>query len=184
MNHIADHGRMIVARGLTSFAFAVWLLLGTGWSSVAVLALMFGSWALVDGIGSFAFALGAGRARIATYLARGGLGVAVGALALALPATSATGLYVLVGIWAIGTGALEMAFGERGWSVVPQALGFMFIGAQSLAFGLSVVHIPLENAAVLRGLLASFAVLNGIAAYVVGLRLCATPPARPGVASV
>jgi uncharacterized membrane protein HdeD (DUF308 family) len=181
MNRIASHG-MIFARSFTSYAFAVWLLLAADWSSLAMLAFMFGSWALVDGVGSLAFALGAGRVRSSTYLARGLLGAAIGALTLALPPTSTTHLYALVGVWAIGTGALEMAFGERRWSLVPQALGFLVIGAQSLAFGLSVLHVPLESAATLRGLLASFAVVNGIAAHVLGWRLCAWRPARLGVA--
>jgi uncharacterized membrane protein HdeD (DUF308 family) len=177
MNRIADHWWMIVARSLTSFAFAAWLLLAPGWSSLAMLAVAFGIWAFVDGAGSLAFVVGVRGVRIAAYLARGGFGIALGALTLALPGSSPH-LYVLVAAWAIGTGALEIAFGCRGWSVVPRALGFMVIGAQSLAFGLSVVNIPLESVAVLRGLLASFALVNGIAAHVIGWRLYAPQPPR------
>jgi uncharacterized membrane protein HdeD (DUF308 family) len=182
MNRIADHWWMIVARSLTSFAFAAWLLLAPGWSSLAMLAVAFGIWALVDGAGSLAFVVGVRRVPIATYLARGGFGVALGALTLALPASTPT-LYVLVAVWAIGTGALELAFGSRSWSVLPRALGFMVIGGQSLAFGLSVVNIPLESVAVLRGLLASFALANGIAAHIIGWRLHAPEQARPGFAT-
>jgi uncharacterized membrane protein HdeD (DUF308 family) len=182
MNRIADHGWMIVARSLTSYAFAGWLLLAPGWSSLRVLAVAFGIWAVVDGAGSLAFVVGVRRVRIAPYLARGGFGIALGALTLAL-AASTPHLYLLVAAWAIGTGALEIAFGSRGWSVVPQALGFMVIGAQSLAFGLSVVNIPLESVAILRGLLASFALANGIAAHIISSRLHAPQLTRPGLAT-
>jgi uncharacterized membrane protein HdeD (DUF308 family) len=183
MNRIADHGWMIVARSLASFAFAAVLLLAPGWSSLRMLAVAFGIWAFVDGAGSLAFVVRVRGVQVATYLARGGLGLALGALTLALSHASTPHLYMLVGAWAVGTGALEIAFGSRAWSDVPQALGFMVIGAQSLAFGLSVVDIPLESVAVLRGLLASFALANGIAAHVIGWRLSAPQPTRPSLAT-
>jgi uncharacterized membrane protein HdeD (DUF308 family) len=179
MNRIADHWWMFLARSLTSFVLAGFLLLVPGWSSTAMLVTAFGVWAVLDGAGSLAFVRRVHEVRTAPYVARGVLGLAVGALALALPKTSATSsLYLLVGAWAAGTGALEMVFGGRAWSVLPRALGFMFVGAQSLAFGLALVHIPLESVAVLRALLAAFAVVNGIAAMVLGEGLHAAPPQR------
>ena len=178
MNRIVDHWWMFLARALTSFAFAMLLLLGPGWSSIGTLAMAFGIWAVVDGAGSLAFVLGVPSVRTATYLARGGLGIGLGALALAVPSMPATALYLLVGTWAVGTGSLEMAFGARTWSVAPRALGFMLVGAQSLAFGLSVVHVPTESVAMLRGFLVAFAVVNGISALAMGEWLHAAPSRR------
>jgi uncharacterized membrane protein HdeD (DUF308 family) len=114
--------------------------------------------------------------RIATYVGRGCLGIIVGALALVLGRSSTTGLYALVAAWAIGTGALEMAFASRSWLVLPRALGFMLVGAVSLGFGLSLLPFPLETATSLRVFLVAFALLNGVAALFVGEEL--HPPPR------
>jgi uncharacterized membrane protein HdeD (DUF308 family) len=177
MNRIADHWWMFLVRGLTSFVLAGLLLLAPGWSSTATLVTAFAVWMLVDGAGSIAFVRHVHEVRGAAYVARGALGLAAGALALALTRTSSTSsLYLLVGVWAAGTGALEMVFGGRAWSVLPRALGFMVVGAQSLAFGLALLHIPLESVAVLRALLAAFAVVNGIAALVLGEGLHTAAP--------
>jgi uncharacterized membrane protein HdeD (DUF308 family) len=177
MNRIADHWWMFFARGLTSFGLAGLLLLAPGWSSTGALVTAFAVWVLLDGAGSLAFVRRVREVSVAPYLARGVLGLVVGALALTLPKTSpASFLYLLVGAWAAGTGALEMVFGGRAWSVLPRAVGFLVVGAQSLAFGLAIIHIPLEGVAVLRALLAAFAVMNGIVAMVVGQGLHASAP--------
>jgi uncharacterized membrane protein HdeD (DUF308 family) len=178
MNRIADHWWMFVARSLVSFVLAGLLLCVPGWSSSATLVTAFGVWALVDGAGSLAFVRRVHEVRTAPYVARGVFGLTVGALALALQNASTSSLYLLVGAWAVGTGALEMVFGGRAWSVLGRALGFMIVGAQSVAFGLALIHIPLESFAVLRALLAAFAVVNGIAALVLGEGLHAAPPQR------
>jgi uncharacterized membrane protein HdeD (DUF308 family) len=179
MARIADRWWIMLARGLTSFAFAGLLVLVSGWSSLRTLAVVFGIWALVDGIESLALVVGVRRIRVGLYIGRGCLEIAVGAFALALPSTSTFLLYTLVGAWAIGSGALEMAFASRRWFVLPRALGFMLIGAISLAFGMFLVPFPLMGVATLRALLVAFAIVSGIAAMIVGEKLHGPPGHAP-----
>jgi uncharacterized membrane protein HdeD (DUF308 family) len=180
MNRIADHWWMFVARGAVSLALAFVLLAGPGWSSIDTLAALFAVYAIVDGAGSLLFVFGARDVRRASYVARGAFGIAAGGLALAHPASSIA-LYAVVGAWAIGTGALEIAFGSRTWSAAfPRAVSFLLAGTLSFGFGLTLLHFPLESVAMLRGLLVAYAVMNGVAAIAIGERvLHVVPSARP-----
>jgi len=175
MKDIAGHWWMVVARGIASFAFAGALLLVPDWSSVRALTVLFGIWALADGGGALAFAFAVRGAPVAAYFGRGCLGIAVGALALALPQPPTVMLYVLVSAWAIGTGALEMAFASRAWFVLPRAVGFMLVGLVTLGLGMSLPWFPLESAATLRAFLVVFAVANGVAATIMGEALHLPP---------
>jgi uncharacterized membrane protein HdeD (DUF308 family) len=176
MNRFTDQWWMLLARGITSFAFVAFLLLlpgGAGW----VLPAAFGLWAVADGAGSLAFVYGSHGAPMGAYVGRGVLGITLGLIAFALLGASSVRLFVLVGLWAMSTGGLEMAFGVRGWSKVPRALGFMLVGLLTLGFGLSLVHIPLESADTLRWFLVAFGVVNGVAAIILGEEL--HPPPQP-----
>jgi uncharacterized membrane protein HdeD (DUF308 family) len=183
MTSIADQWRIVLTRGLASFVFAGALLLAPDWSSVGTLALVFGVWAFVDGWAALALVVGVRGVAIGTYVGRGCLGIAVGVLATSLTIASTATLYVLVSAWAIGTGALEMAFASRTWFVVPRALGFMVLGLVSVGFGMWLLPFPLESAATLRGFLVGFAIVNGIAATVMGENMRFPPrhglPVRP-----
>jgi uncharacterized membrane protein HdeD (DUF308 family) len=146
MTRIADHWPIMWSRGLASFGLAGLLVLVRGWSSVTTLAIAFGIWALIDGLGSLAFVFHVRGVQLATYVGRGCLGIAMGAIALALARTSTAALYATMAAWAIGTGALEMAFVSRRWFVLPGALGFMLVGAVALSFGMSLLPFPLATA--------------------------------------
>jgi uncharacterized membrane protein HdeD (DUF308 family) len=168
---------MFLVRGMASFAFAVLLLLGPGWNSSQLLAVAFGVYALVDGAGTLVFLRGTRGFETTAYVGRGLLGLAAGAAALAHPSAATGSLYVLVSAWGIGTGALEMVFGSRTWSTVPKALGFMVAGTVSFGLGVTAIHFALDGTGMLRGFLAFYAVVNGIAATALGESLHATPQA-------
>jgi uncharacterized membrane protein HdeD (DUF308 family) len=166
---------MFIVRGVASFAFAVLLLLGPSWDSSQLLAVAFGIYALLDGAGTFFFLQRARGFERTAYFARGALSLAIGGAALLHPSAATSSLYVLVSVWGIGTGALEMVFGSRTWSTVPKALGFMVAGATSFGLGVSAIHFALDGAGMLRGFLAFYAVVNGIAATTLGESLHSVP---------
>jgi uncharacterized membrane protein HdeD (DUF308 family) len=166
---------MLDVRGMASFAFAVFLLLGPGWGSSHFLAIAFGVYALVDAAGTLVFVRGARGFETKAYVGRGVLGLLVGASALAQPSATTTTLWVLVSVWGIGTGALEMVFGSRTWSTVPKALGFMLAGAVSFGLGATAIHFALDGSGMLCGFLAFYAVVNGTAATALGESVQALP---------
>jgi uncharacterized membrane protein HdeD (DUF308 family) len=175
MSHIASHWWMFVVRGFTSLALALLLLLGPGWSSREAVALAFGIYAIIDGGSCLGFVFGAKGVRRATYVARGVLGIGAGALALAQPSASTLTLYLLAGTWGTVTGALEIAFGSRAWSVLPNPIGFMLAGTVAFGFGLSLLVVPTEGVVTLRAFFAAYAVMNGIAAAAIGKGLHHAP---------
>jgi uncharacterized membrane protein HdeD (DUF308 family) len=165
MERMMGHWWVLTGRGGVSLVVAVLLGFASGWSSLGALAFAFGLYAFFDGAGSLAFVFGARKARIATYVARGILGIATGALAFA--ATSAPALYLVVAAWGLGTGALEMAFGSRSWAM-PNALGLMLVGVLSFAFGLTALIFSLESVVTLRAFLVVYLFVNGVASTAVG----------------
>ena len=179
MDTVSRRWWMLIVRGIASFAFAVLLLLGPGWDSSRLLAVAFGVYALVDGAGTLVFLRGARGFETAAYVGRGALGLAAGAAALVHPSVAIPSLYILVCAWGIGTGALEMMFGSRTWSTVPKALGFMLAGAVSFGLGVTAIHFALDGTGMLRGMLAFYAVLNGVAATALGESLHAAPQPAP-----
>jgi uncharacterized membrane protein HdeD (DUF308 family) len=166
---------MFIVRGMASFAFAMLLLLGPGWDSSQLLAIAFGVYALVDGAGTLVFLRGARGFETTAYAGRGALGLAAGAAALTHPSVATGSLYVLVSAWGMSTGALEMVFGSRTWSTVPRALGFMLAGTASFGLGVTAIHFALDGTEMLRGFLAFYAIVNGIAATALGESLHAAP---------
>lgn len=178
MNNIASHWWLFAVRGITSLALAVLLLLGPHWSSGEAIAAAFAIYAFVDGAAALGFVAGAQNVRKATYITRGLLGIAAGALALTQPFASTLGLYLLAGSWGIVTGALEMAFGSRAWSAVPMPRGFMLAGAVSFGFGLTLLCFPLEGVETFRAFFAAFGVMNGAAALALSDGLHHAPALR------
>ncbi len=87
------------------------------------------------------------------------------------PSAPTLALYVLAGAWGVATGALEIAFGSRAWSLVPKALGFMLAGTVAFGFGLTLLVFPTESVQTLRAFFAVYAVVNGIAATALGEEL-------------
>jgi uncharacterized membrane protein HdeD (DUF308 family) len=177
MDTVSRRWWMLDVRGMASFVFAVLLVLGPGWGSPRFLAIAFGVYALVDAAGTFVFVRGTRGFETKAYIWRGALGLLVGAAALAQSSATMTALWLLVSIWGVGTGALEMVFGSRTWSTVPRALGFMLAGAVSFGFGATAIHFALDGSDLLRGFLAFYAVLNGVAATALGESVHALPGA-------
>jgi uncharacterized membrane protein HdeD (DUF308 family) len=175
MNTVTRRWWMLEVRGMASFAFAVLLLLGPVWGSSHFLAIAFGIYALVDAAGTLVFVRGARGFETKAYVGRGVLGLLVGALALAQTSTTTTALWVLVSVWGIGTGTLEMVFGSRTWSAMPKALGFMLAGTVSFGLGATAIHFALDGSGMLRGFLAFYAVVTGITATALGESVHALP---------
>src|SRR5437773_2643238 len=111
--------------------------------TLAVLIALFGVYALVDGFLSIVAGVKAAEhhERFGSLLWRRIVGIAAGLAALALPAVTAIVLTLIIGVWAIVTGVLEIvaavhlhrAHGE--WLLIMN-------GVLSAVFGLALVVAP------------------------------------------
>ena len=100
-------------RGLFAVLFGLFALVWPG-AALRVLAILYGVYAIVDGIGALMQAFrGGDAAHRAAYGILGALGVVAGILVLVWPGITVLLLALLVGLWAIVTGVAEIAAAIR-----------------------------------------------------------------------
>jgi len=165
LSTFAANWRVLALRGLAALLFGLVVLFWPG-LVLAVLTLLFGIYALVDGGVVLVPALRSSEqgARRWLPLAEGTVGVIAGLLALLWPGMTASGLlYVIVG-WALLTGILKTLTAimlrsevENGWLLAGS-------GALSVLFGVILAALAGSD-------LPSLAPFIGVFALVVGLAL-------------
>jgi uncharacterized membrane protein HdeD (DUF308 family) len=172
LSTFAANWRAVALRGLVALLFGLVVLF---WPSLvfAVLAVLFGLYAVVDGAITFLPALRSSDrgARRWLPLAEGAVGVIAGLIALLLSGMAGNGLvYVIVG-WALATGTLKIltaillrAEVENGWLLSGS-------GALSVLFGIVLAALAGSDAPFLAPLIGAFAAVVGLALIVFAFRL-------------
>jgi uncharacterized membrane protein HdeD (DUF308 family) len=140
--------------------------------TIAALVMLFGLYAIVDGLVAL---VGAARARRHHTRAwpqavRGIAGVFVGLFALAFPPVTGVVLLVVAASWAVVIGVLELLTAVRLRRTTRRAWLFAIYGVVSIAFGAFLVLSPagLFAAAALIGM---YALIRGVIAAWVGLSI-------------
>jgi uncharacterized membrane protein HdeD (DUF308 family) len=163
----------VALRGVLAVVFGVVALI---WPDITLraLVLLYGFYALVDGLLALAALLVGGnlvRERRGWLIVEGVAGIAAGVIAFLWPEITALVLLYLIAAWAIATGVLEIAVAIwlrrelRGeWLL---ALG----GIVSVVFGVFLIVRPGEGAVAVVWLIGLFAILFGGALIGLGLRL-------------
>ena len=158
-----------IVRGIASILFGVLTVLWPG-SSLAALILVYGAYALADGALMLGYGLRA-EGQKAPYIWRGIVSVAAGVVAFAYPGVTAVSLYVLIGAWALTAGATEIALavalGKEGFNV----RSLVAAGILSILSGIALVALPMAGVVALLGLIAGYAVVNGIVLIAAGIQL-------------
>src|SRR5215210_4446959 len=172
LSTIAASWRALALRGLVALLFGLVVLFWPG-LVLAVLALLFGIYAMVDGATTFvpAFRSSDRDARRSLPLAEGAVGIIAGQVALLWVGMSGNGLiYVIVG-WALATGVLKILTAmvlrtevENGWMLAGS-------GALSVLFGVLLAVLAGSDVPFLARLIGVFAVVVGLALIVFAFRL-------------
>jgi uncharacterized membrane protein HdeD (DUF308 family) len=172
LSTFAANWRAVALRGLVALLFGLVVLFWPG-LVFAVLAVLFGLYAVVDGAITLVPALRSSDrgARRWLPLAEGAMGVIAGLIALLLSGMAGNGLvYVIVG-WALATGTLKIltaillrAEVENGWLLSGS-------GALSVLFGIVLAALAGSDAPFLAPLIGAFAVVVGLALIVFAFRL-------------
>jgi uncharacterized membrane protein HdeD (DUF308 family) len=172
LNTLAANWRALALRGLVALLFGLVVLFWPG-LVFAVLAVLFGIYAVVDGTITFVPALRSSDrgARRWLPLTEGAVGVFAGLIALLLSGMAANGLvYVIVG-WALATGMLKIltaillrAEVENGWLLAGS-------GALSVLFGILLAVLAGSDVPFLAPFIGAFAVVVGLALIVFAFRL-------------
>ena len=172
LNTLAANWRALALRGLAALLFGLVVLFWPG-LVFAVLALLFGIYAAIDGAITLVPALRASDrgARRWLPLTEGAVGVIAGLVAIFWPGLTLNGLvYVIVG-WAVATGTLKIltaillrAEVENGWLLAGS-------GALSVLFGILLAVLAGSDVPFLAPLIGAFAVVVGLALIVFAFRL-------------
>jgi uncharacterized membrane protein HdeD (DUF308 family) len=159
-------------RGLAAIIFGILAFIWPGITLLA-LALLFGAYALVDGV--FAIIAAAQRAgreeRWRMLLVEGIVGIAAGTIAILWPGLTALGLIYLIAAWAVVTGALEIATAVRLRREIAGDWLMVLLGTLSILFGLFIIIFPFFGALSLVWTIGAFAIAFGVLMLMLAFQL-------------
>jgi uncharacterized membrane protein HdeD (DUF308 family) len=162
---------LVAVRGVFAVLFGILTLVWPG-VTVLALAIVFGVYALFDGVGAIvqAFRPGDGAQR-AAYALLGVLGVLAGVLALVWPGTTVLVLTTLVGAWAVVTGIAEIVAAVRLRKQITGEAFLIVAGVLSVVAGVLVLVHPIAGVLGIAVLIGVYAVLYGVMLIVLAFRL-------------
>jgi uncharacterized membrane protein HdeD (DUF308 family) len=164
---------LVVLRGVLAVLFG---FLAIAWPGITVLALvlLWGVYSLVDG--STAVAIGVtdraapGDHRL-IYGLLGLLGIAAGVLTIAWPGITALVLLVVIAVWALVAGALQIVAAIRMRKVISHEWFLGLSGVVCVVLGVLLIVQPARGAVGLVIAIGTFAIVWGVSLVLFGLRL-------------
>lgn len=153
---------LLLLRGIAAVAFGVLTFI---WPQISLvsLILVYGIYALVDGVLALIAAIRGGGFAPRWWLALGGLvSILAAGVAFAWPGLTALVLVYLIGFWSILRGVLEIVGAIRLRNEIANEWSLGAAGALSVIFGLILVFMPGAGALGLLWLIAAWAVLFGL----------------------
>jgi uncharacterized membrane protein HdeD (DUF308 family) len=161
---------LLALRGAFALLFGFTVLL---WPTMSLpaLVLAFGIYVLLDGIAAVAIGTRGGREHAWLWLLEGCAGVGLGLAALAFSRAAVELVVLGVGLWAIATGALEMAVANRLRRELPGELVLFAAGVASMLLGIVVLFMPTTGAVGLALLFGAYGLVFGAALLAQAFRL-------------
>ena len=152
---------LLALRGAFALLFGFTVLLWPT-ASLPVLVLAFGIYVLLDGIAAVAIGTRQGEREHAwLWLLEGCAGVGLGLAALAWTRTAVELLVLVTGLWAIATGATEIAVARRLRREVPGEVLLLAAGVASMLLGIAIFFMPSTSAAGLVLLFGTYGLVFG-----------------------
>jgi uncharacterized membrane protein HdeD (DUF308 family) len=181
VDYVARHWWVLTVRGVLAVIFGVLAVIWPG-ITLLVLAVMFGIFALADGISAIVATFGAPAGGRSLLVFEGAVGIIVGLLALFWPGATALAIVLLVAIWAIVTGISEIVTALQMRKEIRGEWMYVLFGVLSVVFGLIVLLSPVSGVFAVAWLIGFSAIGFGIAAIAASFRLKKLGGGHPGVA--
>jgi uncharacterized membrane protein HdeD (DUF308 family) len=168
MDALAERWWVPVVRGLAAILFGVLTLMRPG-TSLFALVLLWGIYAVVDGVFNIVLAAYSGRAggRWGWFLFEGLVSVAAGVLTFAWPSITGIVLLALIATWAVLTGVAEIAAAVWLRKLIAHEWVLGLSGLVSIAFGFMLMARPRAGALAVAWVIGVYAIAFG--ALLVGL---------------
>jgi uncharacterized membrane protein HdeD (DUF308 family) len=164
---LAEHWWVLLLRGLVAILFGFVAYEQPG-AAIAVLVLLWGAYALVDGI----FEVIAGvRAKYASLILLGLLGIAAGVVTFLWPGVTAVTLLYIIAFWAIVAGVLQIVAAFRLRREVEGEWLWILSGICMVLLGGMLMRHPEAGAVSVMWLIGSFAMAWGVLLVILAFRL-------------
>ena len=163
---------VVALRGVIAVVFGLVALVWPG-PTVAALALLFGLYALADGLFAAGAAFRVGRLRRLRWaLGLDGLAsIVAGLIAIFMPALVALTLVAFIGAWALFTGVMEIIAAVRLRREIENEWLLGLGGVLSVLFGLFAIASPGTSVLALVWVVGVYAIAFGITLLALGWRL-------------
>lgn len=162
---------LLLLRGLMAITFGVlsWVQPGI---SLAALVMLFGVYALIDGVAGVWSSLAGHKddGHWWVLLLWGVVGVGVGTLTLSAPGITALALLFYIALWAVATGVLQIVAAVRLHKEIEGEWLLALSGLASVAFGVLLMARPMAGAVALLWIIATYAILFGILLVVLAFK--------------
>lgn len=169
--------RFMILRGVVSVLFGILALAWPGPGLLAI-AFLYGAYAFSDGILAITTGIRRGKQHESWGLpiVEGILGVGAGIITVLWPGITLLVLSILVGVWALSTGVLEVLAALNLRNYFPEASGAGRVllgvaGLLSIALGVIIFMMPAMGAITLLTLVASYSIIFGMILMGLGFRL-------------
>lgn len=169
---LAAHWWALVVRGLAAVLFGVLTLVAPGLTLFA-LVILFGLYALVDGVFALTLAARATRAgRSWGWLLFAGVAsVVAGVVTFLWPGLTAMALLFVIALWAVLVGIAQVAAAVRLRSLMRHEWLLTASGVLSIALGLLLYILPSTGVLALAWLIGIYAILFGALLVALGFKL-------------
>jgi uncharacterized membrane protein HdeD (DUF308 family) len=163
---------ILVVRGIAAVLLGVVALAWPGISLLA-LVLLWGSYALLDGVASVALAARAGGEgrRWGWLLFEGLVGIGAAIVTFMWPGITALALLMVIAVWAVLTGIAEIVAAIQLRHVIRGEWILAVTGVLSIGFGLVTMILPGPSAMALVTILGVYAVAFGVFVTALGFRV-------------
>ncbi|HTH58946.1 MAG TPA: HdeD family acid-resistance protein [Paraburkholderia sp.] len=167
---LSAHWGWLIARGLAAIVFGILAFAMPG-ITVLTLAIVWGAYAIVDGLFALLYGLRGRGTRRWTYVIVGVIGVLAGLVAFFWPNETALILVLVIGFWMVATGIFEIVYAIQFRRAIAHPWAVGISGLLSALVGLFIVIFPGAGALSLIWLIALYAVVYGILTIVAAFQL-------------
>jgi uncharacterized membrane protein HdeD (DUF308 family) len=170
LTDITQNWWAVALRGLAAIAFGVVAFV---WPQLTLtaLVLLFGAYALVDGIFNLIYAFGSAVPFRGPLVVEGIISILVGIAVLVWPDAATLAVLYLIAAWAVVTGIVEVVAAIDLRRVIDNEWLLALGGIASIAFGVLLALQPSTGAVAVAWLVGGYAVTFGVLLIALGYRL-------------
>ena len=170
----------LLIRGIAAVIFGILAFLWPG-ATILAIGILFGAYALVDGIFAIVAAVRAAETQQRWWplVVEGIVGILIAAITFYDVGITLLALYFTIAAWAFLTGIFEIVAAMQLRKLIPNEFWLIIGGIASILFGALMIWRPLAGALAVIWLIGAYAIVFGVIMIALSLRLRghAHPPA-------